>query len=301
MGVRTYVRGIPVKAKTIKRLQIAVAIPLAILIFLFACAAFLLVASVTVDRDARVLPSYARVDISAILEKETWTDEDYNTVSYQTGIFSRETIDKLSARELLVFQDALFFKGELMHDDVAFTTPHDMLYDPETKDTYTAPIVPLEAGDILVTSTCHTFGWRNGHAALVLGKEQLLQSFTLGSDSDTCSLNSNNGVPWFRKATNFMVLRLKDADAETRRAIADKAEEELLDIPYSLVVGIFKKKDQGTAPKGTNCSHLVWQAYKNAGYDIDFDGGPVVTCRDIANSPHLEIVQIYGFDPVKGW
>ena len=98
-----------------------------------------------------------------------------------------------------------------------------------------------------------------------------------------------------------MVLRLKNATLEERLAIARDAEEQLKGIPYTLIVGIFMAKDQGTMPEGTHCSHLVWQAYKNAGYDIDPDGGPVVTCRDIANSPYFEIVQTYGFDPLSGW
>ena len=61
------------------------------------------------------------------------------------------------------------------------------------------------------------------------------------------------------------------------------------------------KKDQGKSKKGTNCSHLVWQAYYNAGYDIDTDGGPVCTSRDISMSDLLEVVQVYGFDPVSLW
>ena len=39
----------------------------------------------------------------------------------------------------------------------------------------------------------------------------------------------------------------------------------------------------------------------NAGYDLDPTGGPLVTPDDIANSPYLEVVQIYGFDPDKLW
>ena len=57
----------------------------------------------------------------------------------------------------------------------------------------------------------------------------------------------------------------------------------------------------GRRPYATHCSHLVWQAYKHFGYDIDSDGGPLVTCNDIARSDLLEVVQVYGFDPDALW
>ncbi len=291
------------KYKTVIRLRNTAAVFLAVFLFLFAVVGFFLVACFTVDLDARVLPSYDRVDLSAILSRpaENWTEEELDTVCYQTGVFDREWLKRQPAETLLDFQEALFFRGEVVHDDVAWTTPHDMLIDPESGEIYFAPVVGLEPGDIILTSTCHTYGWRNGHAALIVPGNRILQSFTLGEDSDAILRSSSNGVQWFQSASNFMVLRLKGADAETRYDLAEHALHELSGIPYSLIVGIFMPKDQGTAPKGTHCSHLVWQAYKNAGYDIDYDGGPVCTTRDIANSPYLEVIQYYGFDPTKGW
>lgn len=291
------------KEKKGRNRRTTLSILLAIFIFLCTLVAFLLICSVTADFDTRVLPSYARVDISPILEKtrDSWTDEDIDTLRLQTGILARDALLKQTNEKLLAFQEALYFQGEVRHDWVAFTTPHDELYYPGTDDPVTAPMVDLEAGDILVTSTCHSFGWRNGHAALILDRGRILQSFSLGYPSDIRGVNTLSGAKWFQQAANFMVLRLKNADAETRKAIADAAEEQLNDIPYSLGVGLVMAKDQGTMPKATNCSHLVWQAYKNAGYDIDFDGGAIATTRDIANSPYLEVVQIYGFDPIKGW
>lgn len=291
------------RAIAYKRLRRGLAVALAFLIFFAACAIFLLVASSLVDRTARQLPSYDRVDISKILlrDKSTWTDEDYETLMAQTGILSKAALDEIAPSRLAAFQDALYFEGEVRHDMIAPTTPHDELYDPATGKLCEAPIVNLQAGDILVTSTCHTFGWRNGHAALILSGGYLLHSVAPGVNSEVVSTANEVAVPWFRQAANFMVLRLKDGDAALRKAIADNAEEELTDVPYSLLVGIFMKKDQGTSPKATHCSHLVWQAYKNAGFDIDADGGPVCTTRDIAKSELLEVVQVYGFDPVKLW
>lgn len=291
------------KNKVFRKTRIALSVFLAILLFLFATVTFFLVASLTVDGSARVLPSYAREDLAPLLAKprEERTEEDYALLARQTGVLPREVLEGLSNEEILAFQSALFFRGEVRHDSVAFTTPHDTLWDPETGNAVVAPIVDLQPGDILVSSTCHTFGWRHGHAALYLSGGRLLQSFTLGYNSEATSASLANCVPWFQKAANFIVLRPKGCDEAARKAIADNAEQSLTDVPYSLTVGLFSPKDQGQTPAGTNCSHLVWQAYKNAGYDLDSDGGPVCTCRDIANSPLLEVVQYYGFDPAKGW
>ncbi len=291
------------RAKTLKRCKRAVAVFLAFFVFLAAVLIFLLIASAAVDRDARVLPSYERIDLKEILDKDKseWTDEEFETVSLQTGVLSKETLLEIENSKLFEYQSALFFEGEVRHEVIAPTTAHDYLYDVEEDHTFSAPLVPLEDGDVIVTSTCHTYGWRNGHAALVVNGGRILQSVTLGVDSEITSANGTNGTPFFRTASNFIVLRLKDADKETRKEIADSAAKHLCGVPYSLAVGIFFPKDQGLEPKATNCCHLVWQAYKNFGYDLDFDGGPVCTTRDIANAPDLEIVQIYGFDPLKGW
>lgn len=258
-------------------------------------AAFFSIADGAVDVTARTLPSYAREDISDVLAKETWTEEDYALLYRQTGL-GKSALDgmKEDTERILTFQEALFYEGELEHDQVAFTTKRDVF-----AGDYRAPLVDLEDGDVLVTSTCHTFGWRNGHAAIVLNGDNgtLLESVSLGTPSTV----TYNGANWFRRGTNFMVLRLRDATAEERAEIAATAAERLEGISYSITVGLFSPKDQGEAPAETHCSHLVWQAYHYYGYDIDADGGPVCTCRDIAASGLFEVVQVFGFDPIELW
>jgi hypothetical protein len=39
----------------------------------------------------------------------------------------------------------------------------------------------------------------------------------------------------------------------------------------------------------------VWYAWQVFGYDLDSDGGRLVTVEDIWESDLLEIVQVYGF------
>lgn len=270
--------------------------------FVALVAAGLLVADGVAEGSARILPSCERVDLTPLLEKETWTEEDYDLIYHQTGL-SAAGADSVGRSELADFQEAFFFEGEIRHDEpAAITTPYDHLYDPSTGNPKLAPIVPLENGDILLTNACHTYGWRNGHAAIVVdgARGTLLESISPGIPSQITARADR----WFREAGAFMVLRLKDVSKEDRAAIAADAAARLYKIPYSLFVGFFSPKDQcadGKKAEGTHCSHLVWQAFYNAGYDLDSDGGPLVTARDISRSPLLEVVQVYGFDADKLW
>lgn len=283
--------------KVVRRIAfVLLAVLFGIIAFLALLCAALLIADAAVDASARVLPSYAREDIAQLLEQESWSESDYETLYLQTGL-GRAALDEMKddPERILTFQDALFYDGELAHEEVAVTTKRDIFADTR----YRAPMVDLQDGDVLITSTCHSFGWRNGHAALVVNgaNGSLLESVSLGIPSTITAYGSD----WFCYGTNFMVLRLKDAGEEARAEIAQTARERLYNVPYSLTVGFLSPKDQGETPQGTHCSHLVWQAYHYFGYDIDSDGGPLCTAQDIARSDLFEVVQVFGFDPVKLW
>ena len=283
--------------KVVRRIAfVLLAVLFGIIAFLALLCAALLIADAAVDASARVLPSYAREDIAQLLEQESWSESDYETLYLQTGL-GRAALDEMKddPERILTFQDALFYDGDLAHEEVAVTTKRDIFADTR----YRAPMVDLQDGDVLITSTCHSFGWRNGHAALVVNgtNGSLLESVSLGIPSTITAYGSD----WFCYGTNFMVLRLKDAGEEARAEIAQTARERLYNVPYSLTVGFLSPKDQGETPQGTHCSHLVWQAYHYFGYDIDSDGGPLCTAQDIARSDLFEDVQVFGFDPVKLW
>lgn len=188
-----------------------------------------------------------------------------------------------------------------------------------------APFPTVQPGDILITYSGHVFGWRSGHAAMVIDAEgQLtLEAITLGCDSRICSLADWEEYP------SVALLRLKDASLQEREQIAAYAKEHLQGLPYSLNAFTIKNDDKAvpsifsgflarsisrivsfetrtqmpgfdqtveTAPSltGTQCAHLVWYAYRNFGYDLDSDGGFVVTPDDLYHSDLLELVQIYG-------
>lgn len=285
-------------------------VSLAVLLFLAAGDTAILVAEYLCENEAHTLPSYARDDVTELLLKETRTAQDYEQLYRQTGL-TQAGIARLETTyqtknnfvaQTLAFQDALFSQCEIGHERVSPVTSRDIITSRNggASSVYT-PLVPLENGDVLVTSVCHTFGWRHGHAALVVDApaKTVLESVTVGENS----MLTIDGASWFQANANFMLLRLKD-EYRTKidpAKVASEAVKNLNDIPYSLTVGIFSKKDLGTHPRATHCGHLVWQAYKNFGLDVDGNGGPVVTAKDIARSEYFEPVQVFGFDLDALW
>lgn len=253
------------------------------------------------ERKAHYRPDYDRVDIAEFLRKESLTEAEYDVLYQQTGL-ARIAVDKLlqSGRgdELLKLQQRFFAEKQVICEQNFFLF-REMLQDGMRKGRDSFPIMPaLEEGDILITFSSHFLGWRNGHAALVIDAEKglTLEALTLGEKSAVLSVDG-----WQRRPS-FMVLRLKGVSADIRAGIAKYAEENLVELPYQLSAGIWEgisvqKADGEEVLVGTHCSHLVWYAYHLFGYDLDSDGGILVTPKDISESPLLEVVQIYGMKP----
>ena len=276
-------------------LRRAVIIFLSVLFALAAILAFFFIADAVTHTFARSVPSYAMdteglKDILAV-DRESWTDEDYEFIYRQTGL-TKAYFDGVSNYDedfVLGCQRDLFYNEEVQHDAMFIGISHD--YYPDK----TFNMVPLKPGDVIISSSVHTFGWRNGHAALAISSTTTVQALQAGAPS------AIQGVSWFKSSSNFMVLRPKTT-AEEARAVAGWAKENLVNVPYSLFIGFFSPKDQSDDVQCTHCSHLVWQAYKAVlGVDIDSTGGPVVSPRNIANSDFFEVVQVNGFDLDKLW
>lgn len=280
-----------IKRKRMHPLKRAVIIVFAVVFALAAVFAFFMICDAVAHNTARTVPNYPRQDLSAVLAKEEWSDEDYDLIYRQTGL-TRAYFEGLDARPdeefILRCQNDLFFEGEYEHDADTFGTAHD--YFPNE---YFA-MVELEPGDVLISASVHTMGWKNGHAALVVGGSSVLQAFGVGTVSDIVSPS------WFRRAANFMVLRPKLEKSEADRVVS-WALENMNGVEYSLFTGIFSPKDQTDDPRDTQCAHLVWQAYYACGYDIDSTGGPVVSPKNIANSDLFEVIQVNGFDLDTLW
>lgn len=237
-------------------------------------------------------PDYEKTDITAVLDKEELTDEDYELLYRQTGL-TKLGIDGLleagKKSQILKIQEFYFEEHSVSCERFNPFTYSEKLDD-------IIPLAELEDGDIVVTATTHVSGWRLGHAALVVdgSQKKLAEAFGPGDLSELTYISS------FTDLADIMILRPKFSQ-EFRSEVAAYAQENLIGVPYSFATGILSPKYREGKFTDTQCAHLVWYAYKHFGVDLDSNGGLVVTPPEIANSPYVEVVQIYGFDPVKLW
>lgn len=252
---------------------------------------------------AHIAPDYPKINISSILAKRELSQEDYQTLYYQTGL-GKPAIDDLrtlypdSANRILNFQQKFFESIKYVHERNSPISWEESAVDENGKYIAATDMAPLRNGYILITKSSYTYGWRNGHAALVVDAENgtTLESVVLGTNSTFQDISKWTNYP------NFMLLRLKNAPPELLDEIAQSAVKNLNNIPYDLFAGIFNSKFKKPGKiDGTQCSHLVWEAFRLFGFDLDSDGGGLVTPNDIANSPLLEVVQVYGVDPDNIW
>ena len=236
-------------------------------------------------------PDYEKTDIREILDKDELSDEDYEALYFQTGL-TRTGIDRILSHGLNGKNKA----ARIQDDFFAEHTVKNNLFAPYVcTDSIEKRIetVYLEDGDIIVTSSTHLSAWRIGHSGLVTNaaKGHILQANAIG---DTSRIGD---VGDFNDRVNFMVLSPK-VNRETKAKVCKYAEENLTGKIYDPTAGVFSSKD---SVNKTQCAHLVWYAYKQFGIDLDSNVGLVVTPKNLANSPLVEVVQVFGFDPVKLW
>lgn len=303
------------KVRRIVFTAVNIAIPLTVLLYLWTCSA---------EKEMHYTPDYPMEDISFYLSEEVLTTEEYEILFRQTGVTQPgiEALQQQSRMDELLTLQKRFFQNVELECERNFLVFREMITEPEieierklvSSGQWTNPLgdntqrlrqrsaekellegnnrfIPvLEDGDILITFNSHFLGWRNGHAALVVDAEQglTLEAVTLGENSTIMTVES------WAKRPSFTVLRLAGASGEVRSEIAEYAYNTLKHLPYRLTAGLGKEKGELV---GTHCSHLIWYAYQQFGYNLDSDAGMLVTPRDIFNSPLLEVVQVYGINP----
>lgn len=245
------------------------------------------------DRHVYQIPDCPKEDLRNVLSKNEFSKEDYEFLFQQTGLSKaalKTMLTENNHEDILMIQKRFFTEPEVDCEKNSIISWEEWIRDEENRIIF----ADLEDGDILITPCSHTYGWRNGHAAIVTdaNKGETLESVVLGQKSSIQSLDKWSYYPC------VMVLRLKDASKGVRQKIAETAKEQLQGVDYGLTEGVFSPKfsKQGEVEK-TNCAHLVWEAYLFYGYDLDSNGGMVVTPEDIAKSELLEPVQLVGVNP----
>lgn len=153
------------------------------------------------------------------------------------------------------------------------------------KRIYQPDFTDIQDGDILVTDSTYCLCFRHGHAALVIDADKgvTLEAFGIGTHSEFSRLEE------WRRYPHVVVLRL-NAPEKVRNKVVRYAKEQLVGIPYMLSPGVIDDKDMDGSYWGTQCAHLVWAAFAACGYDVDGDGGWLVTPEDFTFSKLLQIV-----------
>lgn len=229
--------------------------------------------------------------ISQIFEDGVITDAEYSTLYYQTGL-TKIGVDSVyedgGVDYILDFQESYFEEYELTDDFFAPFCNYIGI------DSY-AEMVPLQDGDIIISSSTQFACWQVGHAALVIDADEglVLEAVGIGDDSSVGFAEILAGRP------TFMVLRPK-AKAEVVNGVVEFAKENLVGVPYDPTVGILSHKYNPEIPQ-TQCAHIIWFAFMQYGIDIDSNGGLIVFPKDISNSSQFDIVQVFGFHPDKLW
>ena len=174
-------------------------------------------------------------------------------------------------------------------------TREDRRVDSESGEFIQGPdLVDLQPGDILVTLSTHSLGWCHGHAGLVIDKDTTLECVVLGEDA--CYGKPQN----WRWYSGYCVLRVKGISPELGEAVAKYACEKLYGKPYRLTAGFIGDKETAADSTyfGMYCSYLVWYAWKHFGYDLDGDGGRLVSVSDILQSDQVEVIQRWGMEKI---
>ncbi|MBU8715344.1 MULTISPECIES: YiiX/YebB-like N1pC/P60 family cysteine hydrolase [Brevibacillus] len=125
-------------------------------------------------------------------------------------------------------------------------------------------------GDILITYDNETSGWNHGHAAIVRkSNDYIVEAWP----KEGVRVYKNNWGSRFDSAYKFYVKGADDSDFTN----AQKYAYSQLGKPYQLNV-------QKHFTDAYYCSQLVWKAWYEQGFDVDADGGFLVTPADIDDS-----------------
>ena len=221
------------------------------------------------------------------------TDADYEEIFHQSGL-GKLAVDKLLSdgrpdkieeyREYYLMDKDYYCyrKGIFACHEHITGTDGENIYNPEFAD--------LQNGDIIITLSIHSLGWRHGHATIITDAEkgEGVQAVMIGEKSNTSLVGSWTKYPM------VAVLRPKNASEDVRNQAGQYAEENLKGLYYSFSGGVFSGRNPEEKLNTTQCAHLVWFAYLTCGVDIAPESGRIITPKDFLESENLQIVQVYG-------
>lgn len=294
-----------------------------IIAIIFLIVAFVLILSfhISTEKHAHLYPNYEQTDLNVALGEvdftgllklednyDTLTDSQYKEIFMQTGLgkvgadtiirqnLEKETEENVKAviiEEFEKHQQNFFADIPIYCEKIGIITFEEYVEDGQGEKEKLFEIVDVKDGDVFITKNTHSLGWRHGHSAIVIDEEKgnTLEAIIWGEESKVQRMDKWESYP------SFIQLRPK-GDIEGAKA-ASYAKEHLEGLPYGLLTGIPFKEPKTV--KKTQCAHIVWFPYKKLDVDIDYDKGWLVTPKDIANSKHFDVVQVYGTNPLNIW
>lgn len=232
---------------------------------------------------------------SAVYDKlengDSLTEKDYDLIFSQTGL-GKPSVDFLIENPEKIQEYYEYYLADKDYKCVreGVFACHEYITDTEGSAIQNPPFVNLQNGDIIITLSIHSLGWRHGHAAIVVDAENgtTAQAVMIGEKSAFGHIGEWRDFPL------VAVLRPKNVNTEIIDEVVEFTEEKLIGVDYSLMSGILSGRDENIIPTTTHCAHYVWYAYKCFGIDIDSNGGRIVTPKEILHSENLEVVQVFG-------
>ena len=185
------------------------------------------------EASAHDRPEAAWVSLKGILEKPVWDETDFQVLSEQTGLAKEALVsmeEQGRRKELAELQEAYFAPVQIKCVPNSIISRTEYLVDDLEMPVKGMKIPYIEEGDILITNCSHVFGWRNGHAAIVVDADRrlVLEAQVLGSPSRVVSLGSWEEYP------SFVVLRLKGAERKL-----GKSDTSVLGSAFTLADGFW--------------------------------------------------------------
>ncbi|MGN0710302.1 MAG: hypothetical protein ACI4LO_00980 [Anaerovoracaceae bacterium] len=283
-----------------------------------------------VEKEPVFMPDAEKADMDKWRESEninpdSLSGEQYGFLLEQTGL-GRSAVDSLrnscngflsgesNKTEEKYMADEKFFNEikkaqqnfygtpEYSCDRIGLFSENERFRDGNGKKINYYELVDLRKGDVLISMSTHTLGYRHGHCGLVIKEPEgdrngrTLEAVYWGKATEICSASRWCSCPTLLhlRVSAETAEKLGYTQTELGEKIADFALENCEAVKYSLIPRILNMNSD--AIRKTHCSHLVWYVYNEFGIDIDSDGGYIVTPWDIAASRHFEIVQAYGID-----
>lgn len=278
-----------------------------IILFWIAAALFTVVTTIFIDIETKKnsvwRPNYQKQDLSKIVNKEKLKTDDYELIINQTGLgrtavdslFKKSTVALERNKILKQVQDNFFSPKNSQTAKIGLITFEEKNINENKSSAQRFKMASIQNGDIIITKSTQSLGWRHGHAAIVIDAEhgKTLEATVWGTNT------SKQSIDKWQNYSTFIILRLKNRSEFTTDKVIKFAEKNLYDIPYGLLTGLPQKSPQKIIK--TQCAHLIWYLYYQFGFDLDSNGSWLVTPKDIVNSDLLEVVQLYGVDPKHIW